>query len=153
MGGRSLGWCLRVPSGPRIADVLVQGAAAPERAGLRAAVGIYEDEPAELAVDIFDRPLDAVERDPPARRDLQEPPCRHHTPQIGELSLKGLPRSTPTSRRQSSRTMFARPTEGTLDASANSENVITRPSRPPIAVSNWSRMPSGSLAGRRREDK
>ncbi|MFE9991840.1 hypothetical protein ACFYRK_33880 [Streptomyces sp. NPDC005381] len=41
-----------------------------ERAGLRAAVVIDEDEPAELAVDVVNRPLDAIERDPPTRRDL-----------------------------------------------------------------------------------
>ncbi|WP_238697803.1 hypothetical protein, partial [Streptomyces sp. E5N91] len=97
---------------------------------------IYEHEPAELAVDILNRPLDTVERDPPARRDLQESPRRHHTPQISELSRKGLPRSTPSSRCQSSRTMLARPTEGTLVASASAENVITRPSRPPMMVSS-----------------
>ncbi|MFF9493051.1 hypothetical protein [Streptomyces flaveolus] len=42
--------------------------------------------------------------------------------------------------------------KGTLVAPAGSENVITCPCCPSMAESNWWRMPSRSLAGRRRED-
>ncbi|MEU9376009.1 hypothetical protein AB0D94_19830 [Streptomyces sp. NPDC048255] len=41
---------------------------------------IHEHEPAVLAVDILNRPLDTVERAPPARRDRQKSPRRHHIP-------------------------------------------------------------------------